>query len=884
MGRNRHIPAVASAVTVLVGAVYLTVVGNIFRLQPAAPRTLRVGADNAAPYHTVSPHGLVSGMAVDILSRAASRKNIQLVWIPITTGTLEDALVLGKVDVWPAVSHTPGRDRILHFSSPWLESNYALVSRQEHEVDRSATTQITLAVADSPRVRGLAEKYFPAALRNIFPTNIEAVRAVCRSATEAALLDARVLDSVLLDRPEGCGRIPFRVHFVPEAANPVSLAGRRDAAALIDDLRDGITPLFTDGTFAAALDKWSGFSGAQTRAYFELRETQLRTRAYLWLLVLMLVTAVVLAWQIVKQRKVRRSAVENEVRFSAFMNHSPLVGFIKNEEGRLIYANRKFSDVFRPTIGDFIGKCDYELWPYEAAAKIRCDDLKVIETGIVTEMVDSVPASDGTMMTWLSTKFRFSIGGDRFLGGMSVEITDRESAKEALRASEDRFRSAFENATVGMAVTDRAGRFLEANRAYCEITGYSVEELIQTDSLSITHPDDRGADFEARQRASEGDQSGFRLEKRYVRKDGSLVWVRLSVGIVYDINGIPCHNVALVEDITREKQSKEDARIGERRWQLALQAATDGIWDWDGRGNTVFFSPRWKEMLGYSDHDLPNRPEVWELLLHPEDRGPALATVDAHLAGNTPDYRAEYRMRCNDGQYKWVLARGQAIWDENGKPIRLIGTHTDITERKVAEEQLLYLAQRDPLTGLLNRRQFLSLFRGAMTGAMANGQSLTFCVCDLDRFKDVNDRYGHQAGDEVLIAFSNAVTDNIKPDDLAGRIGGDEFWVLLRDTNSCEALSCMERIRVRLESASFSGGSAVFSVTASFGVADLRSAHELTGLIEAADRALYSAKARGRNAAAVFRSDLEKLDSVSRQCPAEYVTPEYPVSSDARNG
>jgi diguanylate cyclase (GGDEF)-like protein/PAS domain S-box-containing protein len=564
---------------------------------------------------------------------------------------------------------------------------------------------------------------------------------------------------------------------------------------------------------------------------------------------------VALTWQILRAQSARRTiskateSSESEARFSAFMDHSPLVSFVKDHQGRLIYANRRFIEVFLPTLGsDFLGKDDFELWPPVAAAKIRSDDLRILAGDSVEDTIDVVPAGDGKTSTWLSTKFPFVIGGQRFLGGQSVEITDRESAKEALRASEERFRTAFENAAVGMTVTDRAGRFLEVNRAFCEITGYSPEELLDLDFLAVTYPDDRALNLAADREASKNGLSGFRIEKRYLRKDLTTVWVRVSVGTVRDRHGTPVHRVALVEDISKEKRAAEDALLSEQRWQLALQAATDGIWDWDGRNDTLFFSPRWKEMLGYTDEELPNRTGVWELLLHPEERDSVMATLAAHLERKTPDYSVEYRMRCKNGHYKWVLARGKAIWDSFGKPLRLIGTHTDITERKDAEEKLRYQAEHDPLTGLVNRRYFLDRLTKEVPLAIVNGKALSFCVCDLDRFKEINDRHGHQAGDDVLVTFSNILREGIRDQDLAGRIGGDEFWVFLPDTTATDAAHCIERIRDRFETTAFSGGAGtVFAVTASFGVAELETHGTTNELIEAADRALYAAKGKGRN-------------------------------------
>jgi PAS domain S-box-containing protein len=141
-------------------------------------------------------------------------------------------------------------------------------------------------------------------------------------------------------------------------------------------------------------------------------------------------------------------------------------------------------------------------------------------------------------------------------------------------------------------------------------------------------------------------------------------------------------------DVTAHTQTLRELRASEERWQLTLQGNNDGLWDWNARTNEVFTSPRWKQMLGYEDQEMPNEPGEWDSRIHPEDRERVLQSLQDHLDRKTPYYAAEYRLQAKDGSYKWVLARGKALWDEDGKPIRMVGSHTDITERKTAEEAL----------------------------------------------------------------------------------------------------------------------------------------------------------------------------------------------------
>ena len=141
-------------------------------------------------------------------------------------------------------------------------------------------------------------------------------------------------------------------------------------------------------------------------------------------------------------------------------------------------------------------------------------------------------------------------------------------------------------------------------------------------------------------------------------------------------------------DITQRKQEGRQLQAAEERWELALLSSNDGIWDWNAVTNEVFYSARWKQMLGFEDHELENRPETWEGRIHPEDFERVQRVLQGHLEHQNPAYVVEYRIRARDGSYRWVFARGQAQWDREGRPLRMLGSHTDITERKLAEEDL----------------------------------------------------------------------------------------------------------------------------------------------------------------------------------------------------
>jgi PAS domain S-box-containing protein len=269
--------------------------------------------------------------------------------------------------------------------------------------------------------------------------------------------------------------------------------------------------------------------------------------------------------------------------------------------------------------------------------------------------------------------------------GCIIDITDRKQIEEALQESENRFRSIFEQAAVGLAYTGLDSQYQMVNQKLCEITGYTREELLFLGFEDISHPDDIELNRACVTRLRAGEIPTFSLEKRYVRKDGSTIWVNVTVSLIYQPSGQPNCTVAVIEDITARKHVEAALHESEERRKLAIQGSNDGIWDWNIKTNENFSSTRCKTMLGYEDHEFENTYEAWTTYIHPEDFERVMEAITAHLSRQTPYYSIEYRLKCKDGSYKWILTRGQALWDEQGTPIRMVGSQVDISDRKQAE-------------------------------------------------------------------------------------------------------------------------------------------------------------------------------------------------------
>ncbi len=298
----------------------------------------------------------------------------------------------------------------------------------------------------------------------------------------------------------------------------------------------------------------------------------------------------------------------------------------------------------------------------------------------------------------------------------------------------------------------------------------------------------------------------------------------------------------------------QQTQAAEERYSLAAQGANDGLWDWDLCTNTVYFSPRWKAMLGYAPGDIGTSPHEWLERVHPDDQARVLAELAVHNDKLTSHFESEHRIRDVHGRYRWVLSRGLAVRDSRGTATRIAGSQTDITSRKQVEEQLRHDALHDSLTGLVNRQYFLDRLGwvlARMKRQPAAGCAVLFA--DLDRFKMINDSLGHGVGDELLISVVRRWQSCLRPQDTFARLGGDEFTILLDGIIAMEdAIQVAERLHAALNDPFTLAGSDIFT-SASIGItlctsADLRPEE----LLRDADSALYRAKAQGKARYVVF--------------------------------
>lgn len=291
-----------------------------------------------------------------------------------------------------------------------------------------------------------------------------------------------------------------------------------------------------------------------------------------------------------------------------------------------------------------------------------------------------------------------------------------------------------------------------------------------------------------------------------------------------------------------------------------MEGSGDGLWDWDLQGDSVYFSPRWKEILGHADHEVGTSAVEWEHRLHPQDRAAALAALDACLQGRKTTFSSEHRLRCRNGEWKWVLTRAKVVErDEEGKPLRMTGTMSDISRRRMSEERIWQHANFDMLTNLPNRRLFRDRLEQEVKKAQRSGQQLGLLFIDLDRFKEVNDLLGHDAGDLLLTQASHRLAGCVRDSDTVARLGGDEFTVILPGIESLESVAKVADKILRSLAKPFQLGNEVAYLSASVGITIFPTdAAEPEELIRNADQAMYGAKHAGRNQFSYFTRSMQE--------------------------
>lgn len=466
---------------------------------------------------------------------------------------------------------------------------------------------------------------------------------------------------------------------------------------------------------------------------------------------------------------------------------------------------------------------------------------------------------------------QYYLGCDQCGARGAAAVTPLEAGMLPQFGSDNLLRTVIDEAPDIILLKDWDGHFLICNRALARLYGSTPEAMVgKTDA-------DYNPDAEQVRFYRDNIQSVMRSGKVQIVEetstDAKTGEVRYYQSIKKPLKGPDGSDRILViaHDVTELRRAYQLIEENEKRYAYAMEAAGEGIWDWDIRNNKVRHNPKWCELLGLGDRLVMHDMAVLAKLIHPDDRDSMMAAVQ-HALDGAGEYSHEHRMLCDDGREIWVYDRGRVVeYTDAGEPVRMVGSITDVTTRKEVERRLAetnrmveasnerlerlvaerttelaslnlelqQLVRKDALTGVGNR---FELQDWLAEQTLSNTTALI--MLDIDHFKQVNDHYGHQCGDQVLKAVAQCLSAHVRHDDLVARIGGEEFLLVLGDISLQQACAVAEQLRNKIADLGVLPDG--LGVTASFGVTMVA----CKGFDQAwsiADAALYRAKREGRN-------------------------------------
>lgn len=491
--------------------------------------------------------------------------------------------------------------------------------------------------------------------------------------------------------------------------------------------------------------------------------------------------------------------------------------------------NLSFRDITPlPTLGDDLvrvqrmldGETDADSWEKQYIRK----DGKVIWVRITTSLV------------------RDAAGAPSYFVTVTEDIHESKLAQQALRKSEERFRATFNHAGMGIAIVAVEGQFLQVNERFCRLVGYGEQELLRKTFQQITYPEDLQEDMHHVAQLHTGAEHSFSMEKRYIHKSGVPVWVNLTSTLVRDEHGAPQYYVAVVEDISLRKRADEQLRLA----ASVFLDAREGIMITDANGVILQVNDAFIDITGYDRAELAGMtPRVLKSGRHDREFYEALW----QQLRKTEHWSGELWNKRKDGSLYAEQLSISAIRDAHGVISHYVGIFADITEHKRQQEQIERLAFYDALTRLPNRVLLADRMRQALARADRADKIVAVCYLDLDGFKPINDRYGHKAGDSVLVEIAARLQDFVRAEDTVARLGGDEFVLLLTDLESeSESEGVLSRLLEIVTQPCRLHDDISVSVSVSIGVTFYPTDHNDTDmLLRHADQAMYQAKQMGRN-------------------------------------
>ncbi len=442
------------------------------------------------------------------------------------------------------------------------------------------------------------------------------------------------------------------------------------------------------------------------------------------------------------EREAARQELEQQKNYlRQVIDAAPAMIFVKNYEGQFEVVNQATANIYQTTPMNLMGKTDADFNPNvdEVQAFLEADK-KVMKAGQPFTIEEPVSNAKGETRWFRTTKVPIYDTNQQSnkLVGVAVDITERRQAEENLKQVNEQLSLILENLplvsyTLSLKTGAQPFHASYVGASIQTITGYTVEDFAAKPDLWLDnlHPDDQASILGSMTKVMQQDMNQY--EYRWKHADGQYRWILDVQRLVRDTEGNPHYIAGTWLDITERKQAEEALIVTEERFQLALQGADLGLWDWDVQTGRVTFNERWAEMVGYTLSEIEPNVSVWEKLVLPEDMPHITEVLTAHLEGRTPFYETEHRMVAKNGDIKWILDKGRVFErTPDGKPLRAIGTHLDITERKrlEAEREVLFKQTENQyqlsrtLATVRSNQEFTQTIRQTLPGTSCDGLAM----------------------------------------------------------------------------------------------------------------------------------------------------------------
>jgi len=411
---------------------------------------------------------------------------------------------------------------------------------------------------------------------------------------------------------------------------------------------------------------------------------------------------------------------------------------------------------------------------------------------------------------------------------------ERKRAQERLRESEEKYRTILENIEDGYYEVDLAGNLSFFNDSMCRIWGYPKEELMGMNDRQYTDQENAKRLFQAFNKVYKTGEPRRECDWGIIRKDGTRRYLEASVSLRKDPSGKPIGFRGIVRDVTERKRADEALRESEERFRQLAENIREVFYVYE-EGIPRYVSPAYAEIWGRPPQSLYEDPKSFLETVHPEDRDHVKRSLENK---SQQEVEVVYRIVHPDRSIRWIKDRSFPIGDDSGRTHRIVGIAADITDLKLGEEKLRYLSLHDPLTGLYNRIYFEEeMSRIEKT----RYETVGILSCDVDGLKLVNDTLGHDQGDRLLVAAARVIRDSFREGDLAARIGGDEFAVVLPNTTEPAVENACQRIQETVDTYNATTPELPLSISVGFSIRN-GSHKNLKDVFKEADNHMYRKK------------------------------------------